>query len=108
MSAPESELVDGGDRACGELLLVLAARARALKPGTRLRLVATDPAAAIDLPAWCHLTGHDYLGSGRHHDGRPHYDVRTVARPRETDPERPWRLGQLNRASSPKKEESHP
>lgn len=86
------ELVDGGDRACGELLLVLAARARVLAPGTRVRLVATDPAAAIDLPAWCHLTGHAYLGSGHSNDGRRYYDLQMTAQSRATDPDRPWRL----------------
>lgn len=28
-----------------------------------VRLIATDPAAPLDLPAWCHLTGHTYLGT---------------------------------------------
>lgn len=86
------ELVDGGDRACGELLLVLAARARVLAPGTRVRLVATDPAAAIDLPAWCHLTGHAYLGSGQRDDGRRYYDLQMAGQSHATDPDQPWRL----------------
>lgn len=90
MGAPE--VVDGEDRACGELLLVLAARARGLAPGTDLRLIATDPAAVLDLPAWCHLTGHSYVGRGEQDDGRPHYDLRTARYPRQTDPARPWRL----------------
>ena len=86
------QLVDGGDRACGELLLVLAQRARRLRYGDRIRLIATDPAAVIDLPAWCHLTGHGYLGDGRQPDGRPHYDLEIGAAPRATDPAEPWRL----------------
>lgn len=87
----ELETIDGGDRACGELLLVLAARTRVLPPGTRVRLLATDPAAPLDLPAWCHLTGHTFLGGGEH-DGRPHYDVLTATSPRDVDPRQPWRL----------------
>lgn len=98
------ELIDGGDRACGELLLVLAARARALPPGTQLRLLATDPAAPLDLPAWCHLTGHRYLGHGRSGDGRPHYDVETVQKSNETEPNQPWLL----RPSSTNREDTHP
>lgn len=86
-----AEIVDGGDRACGELLLVLAARARGLAPRTVIRLLASDPAAALDLPAWCHLTGHDFLGSGDD-GGRRYYDLRTSATPRATDDARPWRL----------------
>ncbi len=87
----DGEIVDGGDRACGELLLVLAARARGLAPRTEIRLLASDPAAAVDLPAWCHLTGHDFLGSGDD-GGRRYYDLRTSATPRTTDHARPWRL----------------
>lgn len=85
-------LIDGGDRACGELLLVLAARARELGPDTHLRLIATDPAASIDLPAWCHLTGHTYLGRGAQDDGRPHYDMHTVLTRRDVMSHQPWRL----------------
>ena len=86
------ETVDGGDRACGELLLVLAARARRLAPGTELRLIATDPAAAIDLPAWCHLTGHVFLAAATATDGRPCYRLRLTDRPRAVDSDQPWRL----------------
>lgn len=85
------EVVDGGDRACGELLLVLAARSRDRAPGTHLRLLATDPAASVDLPAWCHLTGHHYVGHGRTTQGVPYYDVRTSASARLTSATHPWR-----------------
>jgi hypothetical protein len=27
-----------------------------------IHVVTDDPAVPLDLPAWCHLTGHDYLG----------------------------------------------
>lgn len=55
-------VVDGGDRSCGELLLVLFRTVRELPGGSRIRLIARDPIAEIDLPVWCHLTGHHYLG----------------------------------------------
>lgn len=32
------------------------------EPGALVHVIATDPIAPIDLPAWCHLTGHHYLG----------------------------------------------
>ena len=86
------EVVDGGDRGCGELLLVLAARSRTLAPASTIRLLATDPAAPIDLPAWCHLTGHTYLGHGLHTDGRPYYDVRLSDVAHSTEHTQPWRL----------------
>jgi tRNA 2-thiouridine synthesizing protein A len=33
-------------------------RVEALSPGQALHLVALDPGAPADLPAWCRLTGH--------------------------------------------------
>jgi tRNA 2-thiouridine synthesizing protein A len=39
----------------------LRRRIRDLPAGTIIHLIAWDPAASIDLPAWCHLTGHAYL-----------------------------------------------
>ena len=88
----DTEVVNGGDRGCGELLLVLAARSKDLGPGSRIRLFATDPAAPIDLPAWCYLTGHVYLGPGIDIEGRPYYDIRLADVERSTHPTQPWRL----------------
>lgn len=68
-------VVDGGDRSCGELLLKLALPVRGQPAGAIVRLIATDPVAAIDLPYWCHLTGNGYLGEGCGPDGRPYYDI---------------------------------
>ena len=70
-----SLVIDGGDRACGELLLILALPLRGQPVGAVVRLIATDPVAAIDLQYWCHLTGHGYLGADRGADGRSHYDI---------------------------------
>jgi tRNA 2-thiouridine synthesizing protein A len=49
---------DAGDLGCGELVLELRFRVEQLEPGALLRLVAVDPGARADLPAWCRLTGH--------------------------------------------------
>ena len=49
---------DAGDLGCGELVLELRFRIEQLEPGALLRLVAVDPGARADLPAWCRLTGH--------------------------------------------------
>jgi len=87
-------LVDGGDLACGELLMRLVGRMDALPAGDVVRLVATDPAAPLDIPAWCHLTGHAYLGPGQEADGRPHYELEVCARATDTMPGRPWRLAE--------------
>lgn len=55
-SAPSSW--DAGDMGCGELVIELRSRLRELAPGALLRLVARDPGAVEDIPAWCGLTGH--------------------------------------------------
>jgi tRNA 2-thiouridine synthesizing protein A len=54
---------DAGDLACGDLVLTLRGRMEALRPGQVLRLVALDPGAPADLPAWCRLTGHTLLAA---------------------------------------------
>lgn len=87
-------LVDGGDLACGELLMRLVSRMGTLPTGDILRLVATDPAAPLDIPAWCHLTGHTYLGPGQEADGRAHYDLEVCARATGTSHGQPWRLAE--------------
>ena len=76
-------LVDGEDRGCGELLLELHRRIRGLGKGTRVRLLTTDPGAALDLPAWCHLTGHHYIGRAVTENGRIAYDF-TIEPRRDT------------------------
>jgi len=49
---------DAGDLGCGELVMELMLRLRALQPGEVLRLTALDPGAPADIPAWCRMTGH--------------------------------------------------
>jgi tRNA 2-thiouridine synthesizing protein A len=62
---------DAGEMGCGELLIELAGRMRALAPGQVFELTALDPGAVEDIPAWCGLTGHS-LVSARH----PIYEIR--------------------------------
>jgi tRNA 2-thiouridine synthesizing protein A len=83
-------VIDGGDRACVRLLLELRERITGLPAGTLIHLIATDPAAPIDLPAWCHLTGHTYLGPIPPVDGTPTYALRVTADARPTGPDAPW------------------
>lgn len=54
----EDAVWEAGDMSCGDLVLELRRRLTALGPGQVLRVVALDPAAPEDLPAWCRLTGH--------------------------------------------------
>ena len=52
---------DAGDLSCGELVMELRRRLLLLRPGTVLAVRATDPAAPLDIPAWCFTTGHALL-----------------------------------------------
>jgi tRNA 2-thiouridine synthesizing protein A len=87
---PEPDLVvDGGDKLCVQLLIELRAHVVAAGAGAVIHLIATDPAAPIDLPAWCHLTGHTYLGPVRGTE-RPTYALRVADAAATTEPTRPW------------------
>lgn len=59
---------DAGDLGCGDLVLELRFRLRELDPGAVLAVTARDPAAPVDLPAWCGLCGHTLR-----HAAHPHY-----------------------------------
>jgi tRNA 2-thiouridine synthesizing protein A len=54
---------DTGDLECGELLRPLRKRVEALSTGGIIKLITRDPIAAIDLHAWCRVTGHRMLKS---------------------------------------------
>jgi tRNA 2-thiouridine synthesizing protein A len=94
MSAPDEPpvVIDGGDRTCVALLIKLRGQLTGLAPGTVIHVIASDPAATLDLAAWCHLTGHAYLGAVHEPPGAPVYALRTAAAPRQTQPDSPWRL----------------
>lgn len=81
--------VDGGDLGCARLLIHLRRHVMTLAPGTVVHLTSTDPVAPIDLPAWCRLTGHVYLGPVEPAE-RPTYAIEVAATPTPTDPDRPW------------------
>jgi tRNA 2-thiouridine synthesizing protein A len=59
---------DAGDLGCGELVIELRQRLRAMQAGEILRVHATDPGAPHDLPAWCRLTGSTLV----HHASQEH------------------------------------
>lgn len=75
MTPSEDATWDAGDLGCGELVLELRRRLRAM-PGGTLKLVATDPGAPADIPAWCGLTHHALL-----HAEPPAYWIRARTPP---------------------------
>ena len=83
------ERIDGGDLSCARLLILLRGRVAELADGSVVHLSTTDPVAPIDLPAWCRITGHEYLGVAEP-GPPPVYGVRVTGYPRPTRPDRPW------------------
>jgi tRNA 2-thiouridine synthesizing protein A len=72
--APDAVLDCRGQR-CPLPVIALATRLPSLPLGGVLRVLADDPAASGDIPAWCRMRAQEY--AGRHVvDGVPAYDVR--------------------------------
>ncbi|MDE1567036.1 sulfurtransferase TusA family protein [Aquabacter sp. P-9] len=61
------ETWDAGHMGCGELVILLRARLKAM-PGGVLRVIAQDAGAPEDLPAWCRMTRNTLL----HHAPETH------------------------------------
>ena len=61
--ATPNDTWDAGDMACGELVLKLRLRLKSMQPGHVLLLIAQDPGAPADIPAWCRLTGHSLVSA---------------------------------------------
>ncbi|WFE41545.1 sulfurtransferase TusA family protein [Micromonospora sp. WMMD998] len=73
MSEPD-EVLDCRGQRCPLPVINLARRVPGLPAGAVVRVLADDPAAAVDIPAWCRLRGHEFLES--HPTAGPAYDVR--------------------------------
>lgn len=94
--------VDGGDLGCARLLVLLRERVRDLPDGALVHLTTRDPVAPIDLPVWCRLTGHEYLGEvpcAGTTDGGQTYALRVSATARATRADSPWHLADRGPAS---------
>ena len=53
--------LDAGETGCGELVMLIFQTMKKLEPGQTLEVLAYDPAAETDIPAWCRSTGHALL-----------------------------------------------
>ncbi|MEU7281787.1 sulfurtransferase TusA family protein [Streptomyces sp. NPDC045431] len=90
MTTPPVLTVDGTGLLCVTLLLRLRKHIQGAEPGTVVHVIATDPAAPLDLPAWCHMTGHTYVGPVPGTD-QPVYALELSADARPTRVDAPWR-----------------
>jgi tRNA 2-thiouridine synthesizing protein A len=67
-----AEILDCRGQRCPLPVIALARRLPDLPAGAVLRVLADDPAAATDIPAWCRMRDQEYVGTV---DG-PGFDVR--------------------------------
>ncbi|WBB82231.1 sulfurtransferase TusA family protein [Micromonospora sp. WMMD882] len=62
---------------CPLPVIALARRLPELPVGAVVRVLADDPAAAVDIPAWCRMRGQEFLGALPDPAGdAPAYEVR--------------------------------
>lgn len=71
---PEGD-IDARGLLCPLPVLRLRKGLNGLAPGSRVRLIATDPAAAIDVPHFCQQGGHRLIGTDRAGDGAQIFTV---------------------------------
>ena len=50
-----------------------------VEPGGVIAVVSTDAAARVDIPAWCRMRNHEYVGEDEAPDGTPRYLVRRIS-----------------------------
>lgn len=69
------EVIDCRGQRCPLPVIAAARRMPEVPVGTVVRVLADDPAAAVDIPAWCRMRGQEFVGSVNSPDG-PAHDVR--------------------------------
>jgi TusA-related sulfurtransferase len=70
--------LDCRGRACPLPVISLAATIREIEVGDVVAVATEDPAAAVDIPAWCRMKEQEYAGADVATDGTPRYRVRRV------------------------------
>jgi len=56
-------VIDALGRRCPLPVIMLARRAASEAAGTEIAVLADDPAAAVDIPAWCRMKGHTFVAT---------------------------------------------
>jgi len=77
VSAPDLDLDCRGLR-CPLPIIKLGNGIGDVPVGGTVGVVAEDPAARTDVPAWCRMRGQEYLGEETAPDGLPRYLVRRL------------------------------
>lgn len=77
-TTPDAEL-DCRGQPCPRPVIELARALGSVEIGAVLAVVADDPAARVDVEAWCRMRGQEYVGSQSAPDGVPTYLVRRLS-----------------------------
>ena len=72
-------LLDCRGQRCPQPIIELARRIGDVEPGGVVRLLADDPAARVDVPAWCRMRGQEYLGEEDGEQNAAAYLVRRLS-----------------------------
>jgi tRNA 2-thiouridine synthesizing protein A len=68
-------ILDQRGRRCPLPVIELARHIGDVPVGASIAVAADDPAARLDIPAWCRMRGHGYEGESAAGDGVPVYRV---------------------------------
>ena len=71
--------LDCREQVCPMPVIELARHLGDVEVGELLAVVAHDPAAAVDVPAWCRMKEQDYVGADTAADGAPRFVVRRLS-----------------------------
>ena len=78
-SLPQPDLdLDCRGLRCPLPVIELARRIGEVPTGGVVGVVTLDPAARVDVPAWCRMRDQEYLGEATAVDGAPRYLVRRL------------------------------
>jgi TusA-related sulfurtransferase len=80
-SGPEWQValeMDCRELPCPMPVIELARHLGDVEVGELLAVVARDPAAAVDVPAWCRMKAQEFVGTDAADDGVPRYVVRRL------------------------------
>ncbi|WP_110181664.1 sulfurtransferase TusA family protein [Nocardioides solisilvae] len=78
MSPADLEL-DCREMLCPMPVIELARHVGDVAVGGTVAVVTRDAAARVDVPAWCRMRGHEYVGEDAADDGVPRHVVRRLA-----------------------------